>query len=84
MWRRVALAWTDVSEERVASIFRVEKSASEEPVWEGGFETSVHTRTTRRHIQENGILHSHLRENLKNLAYVIFLHMLNAVLQMTV
>jgi hypothetical protein len=27
MWRRVDLVWTDVSEERIASIFRVEKSA---------------------------------------------------------
>jgi hypothetical protein len=30
MWRRVDLLSTDVSEERIASIFRVEKSASEE------------------------------------------------------
>jgi hypothetical protein len=36
MWRRVELVWTDVSEERIASIFRVEKSASEEPAWAGG------------------------------------------------
>jgi hypothetical protein len=36
MWRRVDLVWTDVSEERIASIFRVEKSASEEPAWAGG------------------------------------------------
>jgi hypothetical protein len=28
--------FTDVSEERIASILRVEKSASEEPVWPGG------------------------------------------------
>jgi hypothetical protein len=28
MWRRVDLVWTDVSEERIASIFMVEKSAS--------------------------------------------------------
>jgi hypothetical protein len=28
MWRRVYLPWTDVSEERIASIFRVEKSAA--------------------------------------------------------
>jgi hypothetical protein len=33
MWRRVDLVWTDVSEERIASIFRVEKSAIEEPAW---------------------------------------------------
>jgi hypothetical protein len=31
MWRRVELVWTNVSEERIFSIFRVEKSASEEP-----------------------------------------------------
>jgi hypothetical protein len=36
MWRRVDLVWTDVSEERIASNFRVEKSASEKPVWVGG------------------------------------------------
>jgi hypothetical protein len=36
MWRRVVLVWTNVSEERIASIFRVEKSASEEPAWAGG------------------------------------------------
>jgi hypothetical protein len=36
MWRRVVLVWTDVSEERTASIFRVEKSASEEPALAGG------------------------------------------------
>jgi hypothetical protein len=29
-------------------------------------ETSVHTRFTRRHIPENGILHSHRCENLKS------------------
>jgi hypothetical protein len=28
-------------------------------------ETWVHTRSTRRHIPEDGILHSHRRENLK-------------------
>jgi hypothetical protein len=34
MWRRVDVVdWTYVSEERIASIFGVEKSASEEPVW---------------------------------------------------
>jgi hypothetical protein len=29
-------------------------------------ETSVLTRATRRHISEEGILHSHRRENLKS------------------
>jgi hypothetical protein len=46
---------------------RVEKSESEEPAWAGGCsETSVYTGSTRRHIPEDGILHSHLRENLKS------------------
>jgi hypothetical protein len=31
MWRRVDLVETDGSEERIASVFKVEKSASEEP-----------------------------------------------------
>jgi hypothetical protein len=36
VWRRVDVVdWTDVSEDRIASIFRVEKSASEEPAWAG-------------------------------------------------
>jgi hypothetical protein len=29
-------------------------------------ETSVHTRSRRLHIQEDGIFHSHRRENLKS------------------
>jgi hypothetical protein len=29
-------------------------------------ETLVHTRCTRRHIPEDGILHSHRRENLRS------------------
>jgi hypothetical protein len=28
MWRRVDLVWTDISEKRIASIFKVETSAS--------------------------------------------------------
>jgi hypothetical protein len=32
----VDLVWTDVLKERIASVFRVEKSASEEPAWAGG------------------------------------------------
>jgi hypothetical protein len=45
MWRRVGLVWTDVSEERITSIFRAEKSASEESAWE-----------MASHIPEDGIL----------------------------
>jgi hypothetical protein len=90
MWRPVDLVWTDVSEERIASIFRVEKSESEQvaadwaslqPSAHAGsshadfstlkmeairpFETTGHTRSTRRHIPEDGILYSQRRENLR-------------------
>jgi hypothetical protein len=64
MWHTVDLVQTDASEERIASIFRVEKSASEERAQAGGCrlqmmeaicssETSVHTRSTWRHIPED-------------------------------
>jgi hypothetical protein len=45
MWRRVDFVWTDVSEERIASIFRVVKSASEEPAWAGGCRLSYQLKT---------------------------------------
>jgi hypothetical protein len=96
LWRHVDLMWTDVSDERTASIFSVEKSASDVPAWASvcrlkppahagssfadfstlkmeairSSETSVHTRLKWRHIPEDGILHSHCRENLKS--YIIF------------
>jgi hypothetical protein len=35
MWRCVDLASTDVPEERIASIFRVEEFATGEPAWAG-------------------------------------------------
>jgi hypothetical protein len=37
MWRRVDLVSIDVLEEPITSIFRVEKSASEEPAWADGY-----------------------------------------------
>jgi hypothetical protein len=139
MWSRVDLMLTDFSEERVASIFRLEKwrlygppkrrptqdlhgshcshlltlvprsriflpwrwklyvppkhwftqdlkgSTLQPPAHSGSSfadfstlkmevirtsETSAHTRSTRRHIPEDGILHSHRRENLKT--YILF------------
>jgi hypothetical protein len=54
----VALVRTDVLEEVITSIIRVTRI--------GDLETSVLTRTTRRNIPEDGILHSHSRENLKS------------------
>jgi hypothetical protein len=59
MCRRVDIVWTHVSEERIASIFKVEKSESEEPAWAGGCRL-------QRHIPEDGILQSHRREILKS------------------
>jgi hypothetical protein len=62
---RVALVWTDVSEELTASITRVQALSSSE--------TLVHTRDTRRNIPEDVILHSHRRENIKS--YETFLYL---------
>jgi hypothetical protein len=68
MWRCVHLVWTDVSEERIAS------ELSLQPLAHAGSsladfsplkmevirpsDTSVHTRSTQRHIPEDGIHHS--------------------------
>jgi hypothetical protein len=50
---RVGLVWTDVSEERVASIFRVEKPASEEPALAGGCRLSeMRQRSVPRYLYE--------------------------------
>jgi hypothetical protein len=35
-------------------------------------ETSVHNKPTRRHISEDGILHSDRRENLKSPLFILF------------
>jgi hypothetical protein len=99
MLRSVALVRTYVSEERIASIIRVERNSElgtlaitsnfDEPLTAGELlltandvpsslilstpmmeelhssEMSVLTRVTQRHIPEDGILHSHRRENLE-------------------
>jgi hypothetical protein len=49
MWRYVDLVWTDVSQERIASIFSAEKSTSEEPEWAGGCSLQDYNKSTRRH-----------------------------------
>jgi hypothetical protein len=70
MWCHIDLVRTDVSEEPVwqlahagswladFSTLKVEAIRSSE--------TSVHTRSTRRYIPEDGILHSHRSENLRS------------------
>jgi hypothetical protein len=70
MWCCVDLVWTDVSEERIVSIFRVEKSVRVLPpssslsdfstlkmemILSSG--TSVHTRSTQHHIPEDDIFY---------------------------
>jgi hypothetical protein len=61
IWRRV-VRWvsTDVSEEQIASIFRVEEIVS------ANQQASKWQQTTRRHIPEYNTLHNHRCENLKS------------------
>jgi hypothetical protein len=65
MWRRLDLVWTYVSEECIVSIFRVEKIREREQVAADYNHLLVphsrisvlHTISTRRYNQENGIHH---------------------------
>jgi hypothetical protein len=59
MLRLVALVRTDVSEELSVSIMRVTRMLSSS-------ETSALTKSTRRIIPEDDILHDHRRENIKS------------------
>jgi hypothetical protein len=65
MWRRVDNVLTDVSEESIASIFKVEKRKK---IGEQGTLKMkvINTISTRRHITEDCLRHSHRRENLKS------------------
>jgi hypothetical protein len=54
MWRCVCLVLNDVSEERIASIFRIEKSVSEEPAWAGGCRLSHQSEITSYIRTEQG------------------------------
>jgi hypothetical protein len=68
MWRPVGLLQTDVSEERVTSIFRAEeitRASTLKMEATRSFETSVYNKPTQHHNPEHGILHNHSRENLK-------------------
>jgi hypothetical protein len=63
MWRRVEIVLTDVSEERITSIFRIEdkKKSTSKPAEQvqqviHSSETSVNTNSAWRHIPEDGFL----------------------------
>jgi hypothetical protein len=76
----VAILRTDVSEERVAFMTRLNGISKVAPNWLILFtlvmeticfsEESVQIRITRRHVPEDGILHIHRRENLKSYIYL--------------
>jgi hypothetical protein len=48
MWSRVVFLWTYVSEDRIASIFRVEKSVSEEPMWASSWGLSCQLKRSHK------------------------------------
>jgi hypothetical protein len=63
MLRRVALVRTDISEERSASIIKVRRIGELETT---SAVTSNRSSATLRNITEDGIVHSHRRENLNS------------------
>jgi hypothetical protein len=88
----VALVRTDISEERNVSIIRVStigvlitaKGVPSSPSFGTlmmeairSYETSVHTSVTRRNIPEDGILHSHRRNNFRSYLKRILLQFSN-------
>jgi hypothetical protein len=54
MWRSIDVVWTDVSEESIASMLEDFSTLKMKTILSS--ETSVHTISTRRHIQKDGIL----------------------------
>jgi hypothetical protein len=85
MWRYVYPGLTGVSEERISSIFRVEKSGSGELASASGCRLSHHSETTSYirtwrergivgHIREDDILHSHRCENFKSYILTVLLN----------
>jgi hypothetical protein len=69
MLHHVVLVTTEVSEELNASFIRVTRIGELGTLMKEALsfsETSVLTRVTRRNIPEDGILHSHCREDIKS------------------
>jgi hypothetical protein len=67
MWRRVDLLWTDVSEERIASIFSVEKFGSDEPEWADNRTYMVYVSQIVRYALKTFRHDTHLQSVLKHL-----------------
>jgi hypothetical protein len=66
MLRRVALVRTDVSEEPTASINKATRIGFLRTALAITSNRSMLQQATLRNISEDGILHSHRRENLKS------------------
>jgi hypothetical protein len=68
MLHQVALVWTNVSQEHIASIIRVISIGMLGTMLgvTSNWSTSVLTTTTQCNILEDGIFHSHCHENLKS------------------
>jgi hypothetical protein len=66
MLRCVALVRTDISEEFNATFTYEIFLTSKRRTLRRNTKTAVLTRATRRNIPEDGIVHSHRRENLKS------------------
>jgi hypothetical protein len=64
MWRRSHLVWTGLQPPAHAGSSLADFSTMKLEAIHSS-ESSDHTSSTRRHIPEDGILHSHRRENLK-------------------
>jgi hypothetical protein len=71
MLRRVALVRTDVSEELSASIIRVTRIDELGTILVVISDRRTLRKATRPSIQEDGILHSHRRENFKSYIFII-------------
>jgi hypothetical protein len=82
MLRLVALVRTDISEELRSSFISSPILVTLMKEALSSSETSVHTRTTKRNIPEDTILHSHRRENLKS--YIVYLMLGSARARMSV
>jgi hypothetical protein len=61
----IDLVWTDISEERIASIFRVQKSASEESAWAGGCGLSHQSKTTSKKKKSDGERGGHMGDQYR-------------------